>query len=140
MKSTKFTGLTVAAMAAVAMPVLFAPSAAADVDRVRVDNVSDTEVCAVGKPCYIRVRLTGDSRFDQVTVSVNGTVIGYSVPHAETWDDAATAEVTWVPGDYGKYTITAKQGYSSASIEHTLADPRRSTGSFGGLLPTGSAG
>ncbi|MBL1080146.1 hypothetical protein JK358_37705 [Nocardia sp. 2] len=140
MKSTKLTGLTVAAMAVVAVPALLAPSAAAEVDRLRVDNVSDTEQCTVGKPCYIRVRLTGANRYEQVAVAVNGTVIGYSVPWAETWDDATTAEVTWVPNAYGRYTITARQGNYMGTIEHTLQNPNPATGSAGGLLPTGSAG
>ncbi|UGT42523.1 hypothetical protein LTV02_03625 [Nocardia yamanashiensis] len=135
MKSTTFTGVAAAALAAVAVPVALAPSAAANTEQVRVDNVSASETCAVGKACYVRVRLTGDNRLDDVTITVNGNVIGYAVPQQETWDTAAaTAEVTWVPSDYGNFTIIAKQGSSSASVNFELKRPQSnapSTGSFG---------
>ncbi|WP_067813247.1 hypothetical protein [Nocardia inohanensis] len=133
MKSTTFTGVAAAALAAVAVPVALAPAASATTEQVRVDNVSAGETCAVGKACYVRVRLTGDNRLDDVTITVNGTVIGYAVPAQETWDTgAATAEVTWVPSDYGNFTIVARQGSSSASVNYELKRPAApSTGSFG---------
>ncbi|APB00018.1 hypothetical protein [Nocardia seriolae] len=142
MKSTTFTAAA-AALTAAAVPALLAPSAAADTSQVRVDNVSDSQQCGAGKPCYVRVRVTGENRMDQVTVSVNNTVIGYAVPVQDNWDsNAATASVTWVPQDYGTYTISATQDSSSASIGYTLNAPpsNTGTGSFGGLLPSGSAG
>ncbi|AYF76863.1 hypothetical protein D7D52_27085 [Nocardia yunnanensis] len=140
MKSTTFAAA--AALTAAAVPALLAPTAAADTSQVRVDNVSDSQQCAVGKPCYVRVRLTGDNRLNQVTVSVNNTVVGYAVPVQDDWDsNAATAQVTWVPSDYGVYTVSAAQDSSTASIGYTLNNPSAGgTGSFGGLLPTGSAG
>ncbi|MVU77062.1 hypothetical protein GPX89_07350 [Nocardia sp. ET3-3] len=142
MKSTTFTAAA-AALTAAAVPALLAPTASADTSQVRVDNVSDSQQCAPGKACYVRVRLIGDNRLDQVTVSVNGTVIGYAVPVNDSWDPSfATAQVTWVPQDYGTYTISAAQDSSTASIGYTLTAPAPSTGGTGssGLLPTGSSG
>ncbi|MEV6768574.1 hypothetical protein AB0N05_08050 [Nocardia sp. NPDC051030] len=140
MKSTKFTGVAAVALTALGIPALLAPSASADTDKVRVDNVSDSQKCAVGKPCFVRVRLVGSNRLSQVTISVNNTVIGYAVPEQDQWDNnAATAEVTWVPSDYGNYTVTARQDTSSGSINYNLSNPN-STGSFSGMFPTGSAG
>ncbi|MFE3189576.1 hypothetical protein ACFXHA_11250 [Nocardia sp. NPDC059240] len=142
MKSTTFTAAA-AALTAVAVPALLAPTASADTNQVRVDNVSDSQQCAPNKPCYVRVRVSGDNRLDQVSISVNGTVVGYAVPVQDQWDaNSATAQVTWVPTDYGNYTVSAAQDSSTASIGYALNAPPTTGGggSFGGLLPTGSAG
>ncbi|WP_040810068.1 hypothetical protein [Nocardia concava] len=141
MKSTTFTAA--AALTAAAVPALLAPIAAADTSQVRIDNVSDSQQCTVGKACYVRIRLTGENRLNQVAVAVNGNIIGYAVPVQDDWDsNAATAQVTWVPSDYGNFTVSAAQDNSTASIGYTLTNPNPpvGTGSLANLLPSGSSG
>ncbi|MFI6866784.1 hypothetical protein [Nocardia sp. NPDC050406] len=140
MKTSSFGGLAVAVATAAALPVLLAPTASADVENIRVDARISGETCDTSGGCVIRVRTIGDNRLDEVAVMVNGQVVGYAWPEQDPWDShRGSAEVVWNPSEYGSYHITARQGTSSGVLTWDIKSPG-GTGSFGGLLPSGSAG
>ncbi|MBF6181323.1 hypothetical protein [Nocardia otitidiscaviarum] len=139
MKRSTFGGLAVA-VASAAAPVLLAPTASADTENIRVDARVSGETCSTSGGCVIRIRTVGKNRLDEVAVTVNGTVVGYAWPVQDQWDpNRGSAEVVWNPSESGSYHIVAKQGVSSGVITYDIQSPG-GTGSFGGLLPSGSAG
>ena len=127
MKST-MTGLAAATLAACAIPVLAAPNAAAEIEKLIVMGPDYGIPCSTEWGCHIRAVTGGVDAHDPVTITIDGEVV------------STTGSYDWHPVEDRTYTIVATQNGSKRSMTVTLPYDYQRPESLSAGVPLPSSG
>ncbi|MFE6862271.1 hypothetical protein [Nocardia sp. NPDC057668] len=109
------------ALIALALPILFAPNATAEVSSIAVLDESMYETCGeASNGCTVLVTATGADKEDLLTVSINGVVVSERTPVYSHLRSKYVVELSWRPTAAGTYTLTATQGTSTRTTRFTV--------------------
>ncbi len=125
---TTMTGLAAATLAACAIPVIAAPNAAAEIEKLIVMGPDYGIPCSSEWGCQIRAVTGGVDAYDPVTITIDGEVVSTS------------GFYDWYPVEDRTYTIAAIQNASKRSMTITLPYDYQRPQSLSGEAPSsGSA-
>lgn len=135
---TTMTGLA-ATLAACAMPVIAAPNAAAEIERLIVMGPDYGIPCSTEWGCHIRAVTHGADANDPVTITIDGEVVLVEAPTGSGPGNTAVG-VDWHPVEDRTYTIVAIQGASKRSMTITLPYDYQRPESLSAGVPLPSSG